>query len=213
MWKILTAQIREEINYSLTSCELFPEEQKGCHNESRGTGELLYIDQHILNKSKTRWKNLAMAWIDYKKAYDMVLQSLIINCHKMYKISDKVINFIEKTMKTWKVELTAGRRSLAEVKVQRGISLLLFIIVMMPLNHILRKCTARYKLNKLQEKINHLMYLDNIKLLAKNEKELETLLHAGHWDGIWHRKMCHASNEKRQTTPDVQNGMAKSRQD
>ena len=34
--------------------------------------ELLYIDQQILNESKTRRKNLAMAWIDYKKAYDMV---------------------------------------------------------------------------------------------------------------------------------------------
>ena len=26
--------------------------------------ELLYIDQHILNESKNRRKNLAMAWID-----------------------------------------------------------------------------------------------------------------------------------------------------
>ena len=26
----------------------------------------------------------------------------------MYKISDEVINFIDKTMKTWRVELTAG---------------------------------------------------------------------------------------------------------
>ena len=47
---------------------------------------------------------------------------------------------------------------------------------MMLLNHILRKCTARYKLSKLQEKINHLMNKDDIKLFAKNEKELETLI-------------------------------------
>ena len=39
---------------------------------------------------------------------------------------------------------------------------------MMPLNHILRKFPGRYKLSKLQEKINHLMYMDNIELLAKN---------------------------------------------
>ena len=57
-------------------------------------------------------------------------------------------------MKTWKVELTAGGRSLAEANVQRGIfqrdglSLLLFIIAMMPLNHILRKYTDRYKISK-----------------------------------------------------------------
>ena len=88
-------------------------------------------------------------------------------------------------MKTWRVELTAGGISLAETKIQRGIFLgdalspLLFIIAMMPLNHILRKCTAEYKLSRSQEKINHLIYMvDDIKLFAKNEKELETLIHA-----------------------------------
>ena len=132
----------------LISCELFPNEQKGCRKGSRGTAELLYIDQHILNESKNRRKNLAMAWIDYKNAYDMVPQSWIINCLKMYKISHETINFIEKNMKNWRVELTAGGKSLAETKIKRGIfqgdarSSLLFIIAMMPLNHILRKCTA-----------------------------------------------------------------------
>ena len=110
-WKILAAQIREEIYYLLTSRRLFPDEQKRCRKGSRDTGELLNIDQHILNKSKTQQKNLAIAWIDYKMEYDMVPQIWIINCLKMYKISDEVINFIEKTMKTWRVDLTAERRS------------------------------------------------------------------------------------------------------
>ena len=102
----------------------------------------------------------------------------------MYKISHEVINFIEKTMKTWRVELTARGRNLAEAQIQRGIfqgdvlSPLRFRIAIMPLNHILRKCTAGYKLNKSQEKINHLIYMDDIKLFAKNEKELETQIHA-----------------------------------
>ena len=86
MWKILTAQIREEINYSLTSRGLFPDEQKGCRKGSRGTAELLYIDQYIINESKTRRKNQAMAWIDNKKAYDMVPHSWIINSLKIYKM-------------------------------------------------------------------------------------------------------------------------------
>ena len=53
----------------------------------------------------------------------------------------------------------------------------LLIIAMMPLNHILRKCTAGYKLRRSKEKINHLMYMEGIKLFAKKEKELETLIH------------------------------------
>ena len=46
----------------------------------------------------------------------------------------------------------------------------------MPLNHIFKKCTARYKLSKSQKKIKHFMYMNGIKLFAKNEKELETLI-------------------------------------
>ena len=72
--------------------------QIGCHKGSRGTGELLYIDHHILNGRRTRRKNLAVDWIDYKKAYDMIPGRRIINCLQMYKISDVVINFIEKIL-------------------------------------------------------------------------------------------------------------------
>ena len=125
-----------------------------------------------------------MARIDYKKSYDIVPQSWIINCLRVFKISDEVINFIEKTMKTWSVELTGGGRSLAEAKIQRcifqgdALSPLLFIIAMIPLNLILRKCTAEYKLRKSQEKINPLMSWMTSNYLQKNEKELETLIHS-----------------------------------
>ena len=71
MWKILKEQIME-IYYSLISSGLYPEEQKWCHEKTRGRCHLLYIDQHILKESKMRRKNLAMAWSNYKKAYDMV---------------------------------------------------------------------------------------------------------------------------------------------
>ena len=155
IWKILMAQIREKIYYSLISCEIFPEEQKRYCKRTRGTEEILYIDQHILNESKTRQKNLAMTCIDYKRAYDMVPQSWILHCLKMYKIPNQVVQFIEKTIQTRRVELTEREKSLAEVTIQRGIfqgdalSPLLFVIAMMSLNHILRKCTAGYKLSKL----------------------------------------------------------------
>ena len=87
MWKIQTEQIREKIYNSLTRRRLFPDERKGCRKGSRRRAELLYVDQNILNESKTRRKNLALAWIDYKKAYDIVPQSWILESHKMYKKS------------------------------------------------------------------------------------------------------------------------------
>ena len=154
----------------------------------------------------------------------MVPQSWIINCLKMYKISEEVINFLEKTRKTWRVELTAGGRSLAEAKIQRGIfqgdalSPLLFVIAMMPLNHILRKYTAGYKLSRSQEKVNHLMYMDDIKLFAKKWKRTGNAytrsqnIQSEHRNGIRHRKICNACNEKWQTTYNWRNGTTKSRQ-
>ena len=124
-----------------------------------------------------------MSWIDCKKEYGVVSQNWIMPYLKMFKISSEVLQFIENSMENWRVKQTAGGKSLTEVKIQRGIfqryalSSLLFVIAMMWLNHILRKCTGGYKLTKLQEKIN-LMFMDDSKLFAKNEKELVTWLPA-----------------------------------
>ena len=57
------------------------------------------------------------------------------------------------------------------------------------------------------------MYIDNIMLFAKNEKELETgsnnkNIEPEYRNGIWLRKMCHAQNEKWKKT---NNRSAKSR--
>ena len=86
MWKILTVQIREKIYYSLVSPRIFLDEKKRCQKTTRGTKDLIYIDRHTLIESKTRRKYLAMVWIDNKKVYDMVFQSGILHCLKMYKI-------------------------------------------------------------------------------------------------------------------------------
>ena len=96
-WKKLTTKILEKIYNSLLSYEQFLEEQKGCHKGKRGTIDLLYINQYILKERNMRRKNVP----------NMVPQSLIIDCLKMCKISDKVLKFIEKNMKNWRVELTA----------------------------------------------------------------------------------------------------------
>ena len=53
------------------SRELLLEEQKGCRKGSRGIADLLYIDRAVIKEVKSRNKNLAIAWIDYKKAYGL----------------------------------------------------------------------------------------------------------------------------------------------
>ena len=74
----------------------------------------------------------------------------------------------------------------------------------MPLNHILRKCTGGYKLHKSQEKINHLIYMDDIKMFAKigDRNTGREDIQRTYRDRIWLRKMCHADNKKRKMTND-----------
>ena len=72
----------------------------------------------------------------------------------MYKVTSEVIKFMENTLENWRVELTEEGKRLIEEKITRrvfqgdALSLLLFVIIMVPL----RKCTGGYKLHKLQEK-------------------------------------------------------------
>ena len=155
---------------------MFPEEKKVSRKGTRGTRKLLYIHQHHPQGVQKEMKNGVMAWIDCKKTYDIVPQNWIMTTLKCASYPTKSLNFIEKIMKNLSVEGTARGKNLVEVKIQRGVFQgeallpLLFAIAMMPLNHILRKCTVGYNLTKSQEKIIHLMYMDDIKYLQKIKK-------------------------------------------
>ena len=84
-------------------------------------------------------------------------------------------------MKSWRVELTIGSDVLGEVKINRGIfqgdslSPLLFIIALLSLTSILRKSKPGYKFAS-GEKINHLLFMDDLKLYGENEKALDSLV-------------------------------------
>ena len=51
----------------------------------------------------------------------MVPQSWMIDILKLYKISSKIIKCIKESMKNGQMELIAVGKSLADVKIQRGI--------------------------------------------------------------------------------------------
>ena len=77
---------------------LLPEERKGCKRKSRGMKDQLLIDKTVLKDCRKRRKNLATLWIDYRKAYNFFLNSLI-GMLDMPGIDDNVISFLEKSEK------------------------------------------------------------------------------------------------------------------
>ena len=157
-----------------------------CRRKTRGTKDQLLIDKFVLKDYKKRCTNLSMAWINYRKAYDMVPNSWIVECMSMFRIPENVKTFIKSSMDSWKTELTSSGESWGQVNTRRGIfqgdslSPLLFVICMIPLSLVLRKVKAGYEFRGKQLKINHLLFMDDLKLFGKNEEQIDSLVKTIH---------------------------------
>lgn len=186
LWKLLTGVFAEKTYHHLSSNKLLPVEQKGGRRGSQGTKDHLAIDKTVLRNCKRRLTNLCMAWIDFKKAYDMVPHSWVLKCLRMFGVADNIIAIMASSMPNWKTNLTANSQQLGVVSIKRGIfqgdtfSPLLFVIALIPLTIILNKTGIGYKLEKKGPEINHLLFMDDLKLFAKNEEQVDSLVQTVH---------------------------------
>ena len=101
MRKLLTGILADEIYDYLEKKMLLPEEEKRCRRRSKETGDLLFIDKMILWEVRVRKKSLAVAWTDYKKAYNMVSYSWIVECLGVVGVSEQIKLFLSESMKAW----------------------------------------------------------------------------------------------------------------
>ena len=144
LWKLLTGIFAGKIYDHLLVNDLLPDEQKGCRRNSRGTKDQLLIDKAVLKEARAKQRFLSIAWIDYRKAYDMLPHSWILETLGLIKVAKNIDGLLRGSMKDWKTVLTAGGKSLGEVEIKRGIfqgdslSPLLFVIAMIPLTLLLR---------------------------------------------------------------------------
>ena len=182
MQKLLTGVIADQRYAHLDQAKLLAGEQKGCRKGSRGTNNLLYIDRAVLKEVKSRNKNLAMVWIDYKKAYDTVPLLWIIECLDLFGVAENIKSLLVNSMEKLKVMLCSGNSELGEVQIKQGIfqgdslSMLVFVLALIPLSLILRKAKVAYEFSESKEKINHLLFMDDLKLYSRSEKGLDSLV-------------------------------------
>ena len=94
----MTGVIADQIYAYLDQQKLLPEEQKGCREGSRRNNDLLYIDRAVIKEVNSRNKNLRIAWIDYKKAYDMVPHSWIIECLDLFGLAENIKSLLANSM-------------------------------------------------------------------------------------------------------------------
>ena len=104
----------------------FPLEQSGSARGLYGCKDQLLINRMILEHGQSKHRNMSMAWIDYRKAFDSVphnwkTKSLklydyrrvfdsvpnnwIIKSLELFKVSPIIVNFLRSNMLNWKATL------------------------------------------------------------------------------------------------------------
>ena len=172
IWKLLTGIMPEYLCSFLEEEKILPEEQKGCKRNSKGTKYQVLVNKAVLRDCKRRITSLAMAWADYRKPYDMIPPSWISEYLELFGVAANTKKFIVNSMNKWELELTSIGVSSGNVEIRRGIfqgdslSPPLFVLCMVLLSLILRKVKFHHEFGDKLTSLNHLLFMDDLKLFA-----------------------------------------------
>ena len=112
-----------------------------------------------------------------------------IHVLQKYKIDPQIINSLQQLVKKWtttlQVEVINHRIMSDPIRIQRGIyqgdslSLLWFCLALNPLSYLLNRTNYGFSIdsgNQDMQRLNHLLYMDDIKLHAATNSQLQELL-------------------------------------
>lgn len=183
-YKLTTSCVAELINRHCLRNNIIAEQQKGCRKGSLGCKEQLTIDAVVTGQACSGQRNLFAAFIDYKKAFDMVPHSWLLETLRLYKINPQLVSFCEVVMTKWCTKLKAQKLTSKLIQIKRGIfqgdslSPLWFCLSINPLSYLLNKSKYGFEIKSSVQstRITHLMYMDDIKLYSSSANSLEQLL-------------------------------------
>jgi hypothetical protein len=98
-------------------------------------------------------------------------------------VNSKIVRFCKLSMEKWNTSLFLKTKQevmqLQPIQIRRGIfqgdslSPLLFCIALIPLTNKLNRAVCGYQVHGTERKISHLLYVDDLKLLGRNENDLK----------------------------------------
>lgn len=187
VYKIFTSLIEKAISKHLEGHNIMAWEQNGGRKGSRGSKEWLIVDTVIGKQAYKNKRNISIAWIDYRKAFDSVPHSWLMKIMEIYKINPTIIEVLKHVMGKWKTTLTVNTPTKAyetkELMIRRGIfqgdglSPLLFCMSINPLSYMLQSSGYGYQISSNPRvRISHLLYMDDLKCYANSPDQLKSLL-------------------------------------
>ena len=92
------------------------------------------------------------------------------------------IELLKRSMQSWRTVLFSGKNKLGKVNIRRGIfqgdslSPLLFVVALIPVTIMLRTLKQGYSFGKGKERLNHVSFMNDLKLCCSNDNETDKLV-------------------------------------
>ena len=117
-WKLLTSVLAEAMYEHLERNGRLVDEQTGCRKRSRSTKDQLLIDKMIMRNFKRCSCGLAMVWIYYRKAYDLVTHTWLLKCMNLFGIASNMVSLLKNIMDILRTDLTSGKHVFGDVRIK-----------------------------------------------------------------------------------------------
>ena len=181
-YKIFTGMIGNYMQEHAARNDIWDRSQLGTCSGALGTVDQLIINRAIMDAVKGQQRNLAVAFYDYQKAYDMVWLDWIIRDYQWMGVPEKVIEVVKELMKRWKtkLEVTENRKKIVSrlINVTRGFlqgdsfSPVGFCLTEVPVAMLMEGCDG-YKMGKGGDRVvkrTHSFFIDDLKIYQETHQ-------------------------------------------
>ena len=184
IYKIYTGVIANFMKDHAMRNNLWDDGQLGAREGVLGTIDQLLVDECIMQQVRDKKRNIAVAYYDYKKAYDMVHHDWMIRVYKWMGVPDKVCNVLNALMRLWKTRLeihVGGQKQVSRwINIMRGFlqgdsfSPVGFCLTEVPIGELISHSRG-YVMGcsgQRENKRTHSLFIDDLKVYAKSHENL-----------------------------------------
>ena len=94
VYKLWTSCLTQVLMHHCVVNEVLHPAQKGCAQGQLGCVDHLLLNSRLQHQVKSKNRSLAIAWLNYKKAYDSVPHNWIVQCLKLFHFILLLLNVL-----------------------------------------------------------------------------------------------------------------------
>ena len=115
MYKWFSSCLLKPVDQHLDTYGLMEGEQRGAKENCSGTMDNLLVDRMVCQDSQRGRRNLSMAWVDVRKAYDSVDHKWLKEMFALHRFPTWIGNLIARLCGRWNTKITAVTKHGVEI--------------------------------------------------------------------------------------------------